>query len=87
MVARVETLQASKADQSDLVDLKNTVADLRQTMATESELDSLSGRLSSHITSSQNEHYQLTSHIRANDEDIQTLQNRECKKILWWCTN
>ena len=84
------TTVGSKADQSDLDNLKHTVDRLRQTMATESELDSLKGRVTSHITSSQNEHDQLGSHIRDNDRDIEELKDatsQKCKKVLWWCTN
>ena len=69
----VETLQTSKADQSDLDDVNDTVTHLGQTAATKTELTSLNERVTNHITSSQNEHNRMTSHINENDLGIQNL--------------
>ena len=76
LVTTVETLQTSKADQSSLDNLKHTVDHLRQTMATESELNSLNEKVTRHITSYKKEHDQLGSRISDNDRDIQSIQNR-----------
>ena len=70
LAGTVQTLKTSKADRSSLSELETTVNHISDTAAKQSELRTLSGTVSDHITSSQNEHDQLTSNISANDRKI-----------------
>ena len=72
----METLKTSKANQSHLDDLEAIVTHLGQRAATKTELTSLNGSVTNHITSSQNEYYRLNLRINDNDQDIQNHEYR-----------
>ena len=93
---KLVTRVGSKADKSDLDNLKRTVTHLGQT-DTEHELNSLSEKVASHITSSQNDYYQLRSDISHNEQEIRSLKGsvesvksdfeemKSKKCFLWIC--
>ena len=63
----VQTLETSKADQSELHELNRQIR---------YEISDLDGRITRHISSAQGTHTTLTSDIADNDRDIQGNTNR-----------
>ena len=85
-VTTVETIQTSKANQSDLVDLETKVSSLGQTTVTKSEFDLLNKTVTRNITSLQTAHKRdiknLTDQTRIIEGDIKELKKSASSRPL-----